>query len=127
MYWLYRRPLGARLVLTLTPTGEVKAITVSGSLPYAAGRTTRSIGLANSYMEVIAAYGYPDQTLTAGTAVDLTYVDHGVRFTLEGMRVMRIAIGAEIARSVEAVTQPSAPAPTLPPVGLSAEELRGYL
>jgi hypothetical protein len=115
------------MVLSLTPTGEVKAITLSGNLPYAPGRTTRSIGLASSYMDVIARYGYPDQTLTAGNAIELTYIDHGVRFTLEGMRVTRIAIGAEIAGAVEAVPAQAAPEPTAPPVGLSPEELRGYL
>jgi hypothetical protein len=126
MYWYYRRAAGAVMVLSLTLTGEVKAITLSGSLPYNAGRTTRNIGLASSYMDVISRYGYPDQTASLGNAIELTYVDHGVRFTLEGMRVTRIAIGAEIAGAVEAA--PATPAPeAAPPVGLSPEELRGYL
>jgi len=129
MYWYYRRPSAAVMVLSLTPTGEVKSITLSGNLPYAAGRTTRSIGLASSYMDVIGRYGYPDQTMTAGNAIELTYVDDGVRFTLEGMRVTRIAIGAEIVRAVEAVPAQavSAPEPAGPSVGLTPEELRGYL
>jgi hypothetical protein len=114
------------MVLSLTLTGEVKAITLSGALPYNAGRTTRNIGLASSYMDVISRYGYPDQTVSLGNAIELTYVDHGVRFTLEGMRVTRIAIGAEIVGAVEAA--PATPAPeAAPPVGLSPEELRGYL
>jgi hypothetical protein len=78
-------------------------------------------------MDVIARYGYPDQTMTAGNAIELTYVDHGVRFTLEGMRVTRIAIGAEIVGAVEAIPVQAAPETTAPPVGLSPEELRGYL
>jgi hypothetical protein len=127
MYWYYRRPSAAVLVLSLTSTGEVKVITLSGNLPYAVGRTTRGIGLASSYMDVIARYGYPDQTMAAGSAIELTYVDHGVRFTLEGMRVTRIAIGAEIAGAVEAVPVQAAPETTAPPVGLTPEELRGYL
>jgi len=127
MYWYYTRPARAVMVLSLTPDGEVKTITLSGSLPYAAGRTTRSIGLASSYMDVIARYGYPDQTMTAGNAIELTYVDHGVRFTLEGMRVTRIAIGAEIVGAVEVAPAQPAPETTGPPVGLTPEELRGYL
>jgi hypothetical protein len=126
MYWYYRRAGGSVLVLSLTPIGEVKTITLSGSLPYPAGRTSRDIGLANNYMDVISRYGYPDQTVSAGNAVELTYVDHGVRFTLEGMRVSRIAIGAEIAGAVEAAPAPG-PQIAPPPAGLSAEELRGYL
>jgi len=126
MYWYYRRAAGAVMVLSLTLTGEVKAITLSGALPYNAGCTTRNIGLASSYMDVISRYGYPDQTVSLGNAIELTYVDHGVRFTLEGMRVTRIAIGAEIVGAVEAA--PATPAPeAAPPVGLSPEELRGYL
>jgi hypothetical protein len=126
MYWYYRRSGGAVLVLSLNPTGEVTVITLSGSLPYPAGRTTRDIGLASNYMDVISRYGYPDQTVTAGNAVELTYVDHGVRFTLEGMRVTRIAVGAEIAGAVQAAPTP-APEIGPPPAGLSTEELRGYL
>jgi hypothetical protein len=125
MYWYYRRAAGAVMVLSLSPAGEVKTITLSGVLPYPAGRTTRNIGLASSYMDVIARYGYPDQTVSLGNAIELTYVDHGVRFTLEGMRVTRIAIGAEIVGAVAAA--PAAPAPEGPPVGLTPEELRGYL
>jgi hypothetical protein len=127
MYWYYRRPAGAVLVLGLSPLGEVTTITLSGNLPYAAGRTSRNIGLASSYMDVISRYGYPDETVTAGNAVQLTYVDHGVRYTLEGMRVTRIAIGADIVGPVEAAptTTPVEAGP--PPAGMSIEELKGYL
>lgn len=125
MYWYYRRPMGAVMVLSLSPIGEVKTITLGGSLPYAAGRTSRGIGLASTYMDIIGRYGYPDQTATAGSSIELTYVDHGVRFTLDGMRVNRIAIGAEIVGGVEAA--PAAPEAAPPPAGLSTEELRGYL
>jgi len=127
MYWHYKRPHGATLVLGLSPTGEVETITLSGTQPYAAGRTSRNIGLTSSYMDVISRYGYPDDTVTAGAAVQLTYVDHGVRFTLEGMRVTRIAIGAEIVGGVEPAPAGAPAAPALPPAGMSIEELKGYL
>jgi hypothetical protein len=126
MYWYYRRPGGAVVVLTLTREGEVVAITLNGIAPSPQGVTSRGIGLGNTYMEIIGQYGYPDQLVSAGAVLDMTYVDHGVRFTLDSMRVREIAIGAHIAASVEA-----APAPvetTLPPpAGMSIEELRGYL
>jgi len=126
MYWYYRRPGAVVLVLTLSPTGDVTALTLTGTTPYAAGRTTRNIGLTSSYMEIIAQYGYPDQVVTMGSAVEMTYVDHGVRFHLEGMRVTDIAIGVYVTAAVEAA--PSAtPEVTPPPAGLTVEELRGYL
>ena len=127
MYWYYRRSGGAVLVLQLNAAGEVRTITLSGRAPYAPGRTSRGIGLASHYMDLIGRYGYPDETVASGDAIQLTYVDHGVRFTLTGMRVNRIAIGADIVRAVEGApaTTPVAPAP--PPAGMTPEELRGYL
>ena len=102
------------------------ALTLTGATPYAAGRTTRNIGLSSGYMEIIAQYGYPDQVVTMGSAVEMTYVDHGVRFHLQGMRVTEIAIGVYVTATVEA-----APTTTLevapPPTGLTVEELRGHL
>jgi len=125
MYWYYRRPGGAVVVLTLSREGEVTAITLSGVAPSPEGVTTRGIGLGSSYMEIIAQYGYPDQIVSSGTVLELTYVDHGVRFTLDSMRVREIAIGAHIA--AEAEVAPETLAPTAPPAGMSVEELRGYL
>jgi len=75
---------------------------------------------------IIAEYGYPDQAISAGTVLELTYVDHGVRFTLDSMRVREIAIGAHISAAVEAVIEAPEVAPP-PPAGMSIEELRGYL
>ena len=57
--------------------------------------------------------------------LELTYVDHGVRFTLESMRVNAIAIGSHIAAEIELA--PAAPEAAPPPAGMSVEELRGYL
>ncbi len=77
-------------------------------------------------MEIIAKYGYPDQSVVSGPMQELTYVDHGVRFTLDSMRVQEIVIGAHIGAAIEAapaVTPEAAP----PPAGMSIEELRGYL
>lgn len=125
MYWYYRRPGGAVVVLTLDLAGEVQAITLTGNMPYSAGRTTRGTGLTSSYMEIIAQYGYPDQIVSGGTVLELTYVDHGVRFTLDSMRVTEIAIGAHIAAAAE-VAPVAGPEPP-PPAGMSVEELRGYL
>ena len=126
MYWYYRRPGAVVLVLTLSPMGDITALTLTGATPYAAGRTTRNIGLTSGYMEIIAQYGYPDQVVTMGSAVEMTYVDHGVRFHLQGMRVTEIAIGVYVTAAVEA-----APTTTLevapPPTGLTVEELRGHL
>ena len=126
MYWYYRRLGGAVVVLSLDLRGEVKAITLTGDASYLAGRTSRSIGLTNSYMEIIGQYGYPDQVITAGNQIELTYVDHGVRFSLENMRVREIAIGAHIGQTIQ--TAPALPVDTgPPPAGLGVEELRGYL
>ena len=125
MYWYYRRPGGAVAVLTLSREGDVTAITLSGVAPSPEGVTTRGIGLGSSYMEIIAQYGYPDQIVSGGTVLELTYVDHGVRFTLDSMRVREIAIGAHIA--AEAEVAPEALEPMAPPAGMSVEELRGYL
>jgi hypothetical protein len=113
-------------VLALDTKGRVKAITLSGSLPYPPGRTSRNIGLSNDYIDVIRQYGYPDQAVSQGSAVDLTYVDHGVRFRLDGMRVTQITIGAYVAATVvpapAAASTPAAPTP-----GLSIDELKGYM
>jgi hypothetical protein len=76
-------------------------------------------------MEVIAQYGYPDQSVISGTVLELSYVDHGVRFTLDSMRVREIEIGAAIVAAAEAA--PAAPEAAPPPAGMSIEELRGYL
>ncbi len=126
MYWYYRRPGGAIMVLTLTQTGEVRAISLTGTAPYPQGRTSRGIGLTSSYMQLISQYGYPDQIVTGGTTLELTYVDHGVRFTLDNMRVREISIGAHIGLAFQP-TQEMAPEEALPPAGLSVEELKGYL
>jgi hypothetical protein len=126
MYWYYHRLADVVLVLSLDQTGVVRAITLTGTFPYRGGRTTRGIGLASTYMDIIAQYGYPDRTAVLGSALQLTYVDHGVRFQLEGMRVREIAIGAYVTAGVEAAPS-QAPESTAPPAGLSIEELRGYL
>lgn len=126
MYWYYRRSGGIVLVLSLDVTGEVRAITLTGRAPYSPGRTTRGIGLTDGYMKIISEYGYPDQVVTSGSVLELTYVDHGVRFTLDSMRVVDIAIGAHIAAAAEVA--PIAPEEGVPPpAGMSVEELRGYL
>lgn len=126
MFWYYRRAGGAVIVLTLDREGEVMAITLTGNAPAPEARTTRNIGLGNGYMEIIAQYGYPDQIVSGGTVLELTYVDHGVRFTLDAMRVREIAIGAHIAAQAE--TAPVVPEVAPPPeAGMSVEELRGYL
>lgn len=126
MYWYYRRVANVVLVLSLDQAGTVKAITLSGTFPYRAGRTSRGIGLTSTYMDIIGQYGYPDNTAILGTAVQLTYVDHGVRFKLEGMKVREIAIGDYVTAGVEAAPAEK-PEGGPPPAGLSIEELRGYL
>ncbi len=125
MYWYYKRPGNATAVLSLDPEGEVTAITLTGIAPSPGGATSRGIGLSSSYMEIIAQYGYPDETVSGGTVLELTYVDHGVRFSLDAMRVREIAIGAHIAAAAEAA--PVAPEIEVPPAGMTIEELRGYL
>jgi len=126
MYWYYRRMADVVLVLSLDRVGIVRAITLGGTFPYRAGRTSRGIGLSSTYMDIIAQYGYPDRTAILGTAVQLTYVDHGVRFQLEGMQVREIAVGAYVTAGVEAAPE-AAPESITPPAGLTTEELRGYL
>jgi hypothetical protein len=113
-------------VLSLDPKGYVRAITLSGSLPYPAGRTSRNIGLSNDYIDVIRQYGYPDRALTQGSAVELVYADHGVRFRLDGMRVSQITIGAHVAAAVTPAPI-TAPEPRAPTPGLSTDELKGYM
>jgi hypothetical protein len=126
MYWYYRKPGGAVIVLTLDRQGEVIAITLAGTAPAPEALTTRRIGLGSGYMEIIAQYGYPDQIVSGGTILELTYVDHSVRFTLDSMRVREIAIGAHIAAQAETAPVGVEEAPP-PPAGMSVEELRGYL
>jgi len=126
MFWYYRRPGGSVMIVHLDTKGRVEGITLSGSIPYLAGTTSRNIGLTSSYMEVISRYGYPDQSTTLANAVELTYLDHGVRFRLEGMRVKEIAIGSSVTRAVQAAPVQVGPAAP-PPAGLTVEELRGYL
>jgi hypothetical protein len=125
MYWLYLRPGGATLTLTLNPKGVVTAITLSGVRPYPPGLTTRRIGLGNSYLDVIHSYGYPDQATPQAAALDLTYIDHGVRFHLDGMKVTQITIGAYVMAAV--VPVPAAPGPATPPAGMGVNELQGYM
>ncbi len=126
MYWYYRRIADVVTVLTLDRVGVVRAITLTGTFPYRAGRTSRGIGLSSTYMDIIAQYGYPDTTAILGSAVQLTYVDHGVRFQLEGMKVREIAIGTYVTAGVEAAPAQT-PQSVTPPAGLTPEELRGYL
>lgn len=125
MYWYYRRPGGSVVVLTLSLDGEVKAISLSGLASTTGSRTSRGIGLGSGYMDIIAQYGYPDQAISGGTVLELTYVDHGVRFTLDSMRVRQIEIGAAVTAEVEAAPAAEEAAP--PAAGMSIEELRGYL
>ena len=126
MFWYYRRPGSVVMIVHLDTKGKVAGVTLSGDMPYLAGTTSRNIGLTSSYMEVISRYGYPDQSTTLANAVELTYLDHGVRFRLEGMRVKEIAIGSSVTKAVLAAPVQVAPA-TPPPAGLTVEELRGYL
>ncbi len=127
IYWLYRRSAGSVLVLTLNVKGEVVAITLNGTLPTFSGRTSKNIGLGSDYMEVIRQYGYPDQAVTLGSDLQLTYLDDGVRFLLSGMRVTQITIGSYVAADKAGVPVPVAPpsGPTGP--GLSIDELKGYM
>jgi len=125
LYWYYRRPGGAVIVFALSLDGEITAISLSGMTPTPGGRTSRGIGLGHGYMDLIAQYGYPDQSVSSGTVLEMTYVDHGVRFALDSMRVRQIEIGAVIAAEAEAA--PTAPEVGPPPAGMSTEELRGYL
>ena len=126
LYWLYRRPGGVQLVLTLNQRGLVTAITLNGTRPYPPGQTSKGIGLGSAYPDLIRRYGYPDRAVTSGLSLDLTYIDHGVKFRLDGMRVTQITIGAYVETAA-----PPAPAkasgPTAPPAGMSLPELKGYM
>ncbi len=112
MYWLYQRPGGALLVLTLDGKGFVNAITLNGTLGFGSLRTSKGVTLGTDYMTIIRQYGYPDQSTTNGATLVLTYVDQGVRFQLDGMRVDQITIGSyvEAARA-------NLPVPVAPPRG----------
>jgi hypothetical protein len=125
MFWYYSRPGGTVMVLSLDPRGEIVQITLTGNAPYSAGRTSRNIGLTSSYMDIISRYGYPDQSAVQGAALQLSYIDHGVRFRLQSMRVSEIAIGAQVTAGAAPAAPPAAP--EAPPAGISVEELRGYL
>ena len=127
MYWYYRRSGGATLVLSLNQTGQVKAISLASTSAFPQGHTTRDVGIGSSYMNLISAYGYPDQVVTAGSRIELTYLDHGVRFTLDNMRVVEISIGIHLGRAVEVAPELTEPEATTPPAGLTPEELEGYL
>lgn len=126
LYWLYRRPGKTQLVLTLNLRGLVTAITLNGSLPYPPGYTSKGIGLSDSYIEVVNRYSYPEKVVTQGTSLELTYVNHGVRFRLDAMRVSQITIGAYVPKSLPQ-TPAVAPKPTAPAAGMSIPELKGYM
>ena len=125
-YWYYRRPGGATLVVTLNRSGVVTALVLTGTAPYPPGRTARHMGLGNSYTDIVRAYGYPDQSLSQGTSLELTYVEPGVRFRLDGMRVTQITIGAYVPAALSA-TPAAAPEPEAPGPGMSIDELKGYM
>jgi hypothetical protein len=124
MLWYYRRPLGNVMVLSLDPRGNITQITLRGTAPYTGGRTSKDIGLTSTYMNIVARYGYPDQSSVQDGTIELIYIDHGVRFRLDAMRVTEIAIGAPVTAGI-----PVAPVvtPAVPPAGMTVEELRGYL
>jgi hypothetical protein len=77
-------------------------------------------------MDIISRYGYPDQTVSSGSVITMGFVDHGVRFILDAMRVREIAIGAGVAAEAE-IPEPGTGEIEQPPTGMSIEELRGYL
>ena len=126
LYWLYQRPGNTQLVLTLNLRGIITAITLNGQHPYPPGRTSKGIQLGDSYTEVVRRYGYPDQVVAQGASLDLTYVNHGVRFHLDTMRVSQITIGAYVPKATSQ-TPKAAPTPAAPAAGMSIPELKGYM
>ena len=94
VYWLYRRPKATRVVIGIRPDATVANITLQGRLP-GPEHTSRGIKLGDSYLKVISAYGYPDQTASVGGGLLLTYTDRDLRFVLQGMRVGEISIGEQ--------------------------------
>ena len=127
LYWLYQRPGGAFLVLTLDGKGVVNTITLNGTLGFGSGRTSKGVTLGTDYMSIVRQYGYPDQSASNGATLVLTYVDAGVRFQLEGMRVNQITIGSYVAAA--RVALPTAVGPPRGPTGpgLGVDELKGYM
>jgi hypothetical protein len=128
--WLYRKG-GVRLVLTIDEQGRVTNIVLQGRGPYRAGRTSYNIGLGATPGMIFSTYGFPDRTVSEVNGLEYTYLDHGVRFSLEDFSVTEIMIGEKVSEVATALVQgeeKEEPKPTAPAgPGLSLETLKGYM
>jgi hypothetical protein len=128
--WMYQRG-NARILVTVDEDGRVTNVALQGKGPSRVGRTLYNLGLDASPGMIFATYGLPDRTVALTNGLEYTYLDHGVRFTLEDFRTTEIMIGQRVseaaavivAREKKAKVQPKvAPGP-----GLSLEALKGYM
>ena len=73
MTLVYDRALGGALEFTISPDKRVVQIRETGYS--GAFGTARSIKLGTTYSQVVARYGYPENTYIAGSIVNIDYKD----------------------------------------------------
>jgi hypothetical protein len=93
MLWLYKRQSSTLLGIELSANGVVTGVIVDGSSPSAA-ETARGIRPGASYEQVLAAYGYPSETVNEGQTLILKYLYDGLTFRLSNMRVVAMRLSA---------------------------------
>lgn len=91
--YVYDRPDGSSLEFTLSSSGRVIQIHLSGyKSPF---KTTRGIGLGMSYVQVQEKYHYPDYQNVSGTVLNLNYVkNYHAAFQLLNQKVVGIIVAA---------------------------------
>ena len=124
MVWLYRRMPNTLILVELHAEGKVTGVIVDGTSSLAA-ETARGVRLGASYEAILAAYGYPDQTVNEGQNLILRYLYDGLTFRLSNMRLAAIRLsvnplsaipgggGARVMGTPAAVGVP-APSPAAP-------------
>ena len=115
VYWLYQKPNRTKAILGINRQGVVTTITVQGTR-YLAATTSRGLTLGDSFEKIVREYGYPDRTEYVGNGLELSYVDHDLKFQVGPSGVTEISIG----RVPAPPSQPSQAQPVAPGIGYGA-------
>lgn len=96
--YVYRAKGGSAYVFQFNKDGRVVQISAYGRRPDPKVRTSRGIGLGDSYDKVIVAYGHPDEHAFQGDIYAVRYNKLGVAFQFETRtnRVTGIFVAAGI-------------------------------
>ncbi|MBI3909616.1 MAG: hypothetical protein HY320_01625 [Armatimonadetes bacterium] len=104
LLWRYNKAGDVRLEFLVNEDGRVAQISVAAppGKAFPQARTSKGVSLGSSYMQVLNAYGFPEQTkmLAGGRYQEAWYSkDYRVAFTLENIagsqRVVRITIALQ--------------------------------